>query len=202
MASDAALVGGGAPIVAAPPASPRGIAILGSNPATRTQAPFDDPDWLIWACSPANTPYGLRGEGGPLPRVDDWFEIHLPITHPTRPYGYLRFLEKQPVVWMRDKAAMQFFPGARLYPEAELKKRFGPYVFTSSIAFMLAKAIADAPALGVDRIGIWGVMQASPNEYTYQRPGIQQLIWEATRAKLRLFCPPESKLFEPPPEDF
>lgn len=174
---------------------PKGIAILGSHPATVAMAPFDA-DWAIYACSPHNF------EKRALPRFDAWFEIHIPIADQTRAYPYLKYLETLPLVWMRDKQAMSHFPGARLYPEAKMKAEFGPFTFTSSIAFMLAMAIKDCEKHGIDQIGLFGIMQASPNEYTQQRPGIQNLIWHAAQRKIHVIAPDISKLFEPPPEDF
>lgn len=177
------------------PSKYKGIAVLGSHPATVMQAPFND-DWLIYACSPHNF------EQRQLPRFDEWFEVHKPIADRTRAYPYLKFLETVPIVWMRDKAAMQFFKGAREYPEDEMRAIFGPFTFTSSIAFILAKAIVECEKQGIKKIGLWGIMQASPNEYTQQRPGIQNLIWEANRRGIKVLAPDISKLFEPPPEDF
>jgi len=173
----------------------KGIAVVGSHPATVMQAPFDD-DWLIYTCSPHNF------EKRALPRWDEWFEVHIPLADKTRAYPYLKFLEGVPLVWMRDKQAMPFFKGAREYPEAEMKKEFGPFTFTSSIAFILGKAIKDCERQGIPQIGLFGIMQASPNEYTYQRPGIQNLIWEATKRKIKILAPKSSRLFEPPEEEF
>lgn len=202
-----------------------GIAVLGSHPATVLKAPFDDPKWLIYACSPHNLAYaynvnqarmwyegaapqegthqrlrylngGKRPDGG-LYRVDQWFEVHVPLADETRPYAYLRELEKLDTVWMRDPEGLSMVRGARLYPERELTKRFGPFFWTSSIAFMLAKAIADAETAGVKRIGIWGVMQASEGEYMYQRPGVQYWIQRADELGIEVIAPEESALFEP-----
>jgi hypothetical protein len=202
-----------------------GIAVLGSHPATVDQAPFNDPKWLIYACSPHNI------EQRSLPRVDEWFEVHVPIQDQTRSYHYLRSIEHfGHRVWMRvpmappldaannqeeyvqiqhlhEQAELQrqniaWFKEAREYPEAEMKERFCPFMFTSSIAFMLAKAIVDCQRLNIPRIGIWGVMQASKSEYLYQRPGIQYFIWQATQFGIEVVAPPESRLFEPPEEQF
>lgn len=179
-----------------PASSYEGIAILGSHPATVQMAPFSDPKWLIYSCSPHN--YEKRQ----LPRFDEWFEVHIPLADRTRAYPYLRFLETVPLVWMRDKGAIHLFPGAKEYPEEEMKQRFGPFTFTSSIAFMLAKAIVECERLGIPKIGLFGIMQASPTEYTYQRPGIQNLIWEAARLGIDVKAPDISRLFEPPEEGF
>jgi hypothetical protein len=80
--------------------------------------------------------------------------------------------------------------------------KFNYYHFTSSIAFMMAKAIDDCEKEGIPRIGLWGIMQASNIEYAYQRPGIQYFIGEAYNRGLEVWAPDISHLFEPPPENF
>ena len=199
-----------------------GIAILGSHPATVEAAPFADESWLIYACSPHNV------EKRRLPRVTEWFEVHDVIEDPTRAFGYLKAVSEMPFVWMRDQRALKsgHFPGAHQYPERELKGTstiqkvkvprpdggievrqvevpnndglFCPFQFTSSIAYMLAKAIVDCEMHGIKQIGIWGVMQASETEYTYQRPGIQYFIWEAHKRGIEVIANRESCLFDMP----
>jgi hypothetical protein len=178
-----------------PTVSIKGIAILGSHPATVAMAPFND-DWLIYTCSPHNI------EKRQLPRWDEWFEIHIPVAHRTRGEQYIEALKDMPLVWMRDQEAMPHFPGAKLYPEAEMKQEFSPFHFTSSIAFIMAKAIKDCERMGIKQIGLFGIMQASPNEYAYQRPGVQYFIFEAVKRGIKVIAPDVSKLFEPPKEDF
>ena len=189
-----------------------GIAILGSHPYTVMQAPFDK-NWRIYACSPHNF------EQRTLPRFDAWFEIHKPAADKTRAFGYLKYLEGLTVpVYMRDEEAMPHFPTAVLYPEAELRGtgeenehsqivltklgKFSFFHFTSSIAFMMAKAIDDCDKEGIKNIGLWGIMQASQTEYAYQRPGIQYFIDQCWRRDIKVTCPAESNLFEPMPENF
>lgn len=188
-----------------------GIAVLGSHPATVLQAPFDDPSWLIYACSPHNLDIdaadkfhpgrryldgGIRPDGGKF-RVDEWFEVHVPLPDETRPHSYQEQLKKLPVVWMRDGDAARYYKNAKPFPQHELSERFGPFFWTSSIAFVLAKAIIDCERLGIANLAIFGVMQASENEYTYQRPGIQYWIQRATELGIQVMAPEESKLFEP-----
>jgi hypothetical protein len=228
---DEAIETGAAGSVDAPAAAQQkytGIAILGSHPATVMNAPFGDPAWKIYACSPDNTPFGASKRAGYLPRVDEWFEVHDPIEDPTRCFGYLKAVSDMPFVWMRDKRAMAqgIFKGARAYPEAELKGTstfqklqrqnpdgsvavqmveipnsdglFCPYMFTSSIAYMLARAIAECEAHGIPRIGLWGIMQQSDNEYAYQRPGIQYFLHEAMKRGIKVVANRESCLFDMP----
>ena len=183
-----------------PPAPPPdGICILGSNPKNVDDAPFKS-NWLIYTCSPHNI------ELRTLPSFDEWFEVHNPIQHESRSYRYLRGLEDltaDKIVWMRDKDNMGCFKGGQAYPEAELKEIFCPFMFTSTISFIMAKAIVDCKKLKIKKIGIWGVMQASPDEYAYQRPGIQYFIWEAFKNwGIEVVAPEESKLFDLPKEIF
>lgn len=159
-----------------------GIAIMGSHPVTKMAAPFDAEDWLIYACSPDNSPYGMKNGCSVLPRVNAWFELHKPVAHPSRPYGYLKWLETLDCpIYMRDKQAMQFFRRAIPYPEKELKQRFGPPIFSSSIAYMLAKAIVDCEAQGIKTIGLFGILQGSDTEYAKHLTGTQQFLWEAKK---------------------
>lgn len=172
----------------------KGIAILGSHPATVEMAPFDDEGWLIYACSPHNF------EHRKLPRFDKWFELHKPIADATRAYPYLRWLEtiEKPLI-MRDEEAVHLFPTGELLDEKPLKDEFGPFKFTSSIAYMMARAIFDARELDIKGLSLWGIMQASENEYTYQRPGIQNLIWDAEKHfGMEVYAPDVSRLFEEP----
>lgn len=248
-----------------PPAAPaivrnrlKGIAILGSHPATVMQAPFADEGWLIYACSPDNTPYGHTKNRRELPRFDQWFELHAPIEDPSRPFGYLHYVSRLSCpVWMRDERAMAsgLFKSARPYPEAQLRGtdfiekrvvevkppvyetaevkpgvrakvevrpglyqkvgvpvpngdgRFCAYMFTSSIAYIAAKAILDIEGLMAEgriggseppMLGFWGILQSGDDEYAYQRAGTQYFIDQAMKAGIRTLVAPESRLFDMP----
>jgi hypothetical protein len=235
---------GSADAPAVPQSKITGIAICGSNQTTIGAAPFGRNDWLIYACSPDNTPYGNNKNCRELPRVSEWFEVHLPIADETRPFGYLSYIAaKMPTVWLRDEQALAtgFFKGGRLYPEKELRGTskveaikvpagtfkqvqdiatgsvgfaeinetrrteipnndglFVPYMFTSSIAYMLAMAIVRAQQEGISTIGLWGIMQQTDNEYAYQRPGIQYFLSEAQRRGIKVVANRNSCLFDMP----
>lgn len=219
------------------------IAIIGSNPATVMAAPYGDESVAIYACSPDNSPYGHNKNCRELPRVTEWFEVHLPLEDASRPYPYLHYIATtMPVVWLRCEKTLAsgFFKGGRRYPERELKGTsrfetikapsgkfkqvqdkagnvgfaewveerqvevpnndgmFIPTMLTSSIAYMLAKAIADCEEQGIRQIGLWGIMQQSDNEYAYQRPGIQYFIGEAQKRGIKVVANRESCLFDMP----
>jgi hypothetical protein len=192
------------------------ICICGSNPATKLSAPFHDPSALIYSCSPDNSPYGMGAGKGPLPRVDELFELHAPLEHPSRPAAYLMWVAQQPLVWMRDARALQsgMFKGARPYPEQKLfgtwtKMRDGsavptgdgefcPTAFTSSISYILAKAIIDCLEQDIKQIALFGILQSAEEEYKNQRAGTQYFLWEARRRGIKTLVAPESKLLEGP----
>jgi hypothetical protein len=162
------------------------IALLGSAPSSRLLAPFNDPSWEIWACSPANMD---------LPRSDVFFEIHAMDTTLREPQyaDFVKWCAKHPKVYMQEKRPE--FPGAIVYPKDEMFKKFGPYFFTSSLSYMLALAIDKKP----EAIGLFGVDMSAGDEYGYQRAGCHYFIQEAERAGIDLVVPFESDILEPPP---
>lgn len=170
------------------------IAIIGSAPSSIRLAPFNDPTWAIWGCSPGA--YGLT------PRSDAWFEIHrwepanpgVPGDATAQPWfspEYCEFLRRHKAVMMATDHAD--VPNSKRYPFEEMLDKYGPYFFTSSIAYMLALAIEMKPKA----IGLWGVDMAAHSEYSFQRPGCQHFIGMAIRAGIEVIIPPESDLMQP-----
>lgn len=163
------------------------IALIGTAPSSRMLAPYSDPSWTIWACSPGNM--------GALPRVDAWFEIHGNMLWPeNKHYGvpYLEWLSKQTFpVYMQSK---QWIPNATPLPMRELVSEFGPYFFTSSFAWMMAMAMK----AGASEIALYGIDMASRDEYILQRPGAYYFFNEAKKRGIRVSAPYESDIMQPP----
>lgn len=149
------------------------IALLGAHPSTLANAPYKDRTWEIWCCSSRNM--------GAVPRHDLWFELHEPLGHEK----YVSWLAKLPRVMVRTEVGRVALPHAHVYPEEDMRARFGPYFFTSSIAYMLALALSREP----DEIGLWGVEMAKKHEYEYQRPGCHYFIQKARDAGIRVSAP-------------
>lgn len=172
------------------------ICVLGSHPETRDLAPFGDPSWQIWACSPHNAPPFFT-----LPRFDRWYEVHeVAFDAATRQQNYLDYLKtiEQPL-YMRDR---RDHPKAIPYPFDEMEDRYGAFFLqTSSIALMMAHAIATIvdSAKGMEpepsMLGVFGVMQQSAGEYTYQLPGIQYYIQRAHDLGIDVVVPDGTNLF-------
>ncbi len=171
-----------------PEAAPTGrkIAVLGSASSSVSLAPFGDPEWEIWGCSPAN-----KG----LPRVDVWFELHNPILKIREGLSeWLDWLKKQPIVYMQK--AYPDFPGSREFPLEPMLNKWGPFWWTSQLAFMIALAIEQKPS----HIGLFGVDMAANSEYNQQRLGCQYFIQHIVRdSPIELVVPPESDILEAAP---
>lgn len=160
------------------------IAICGSAPSSISKAPFEDPTWEIWGCSPGAAPQ--------VRRVNVWFEIHRWNQDWLTP-DYRNFLARVPRVYMIEPVAE--LAQSMAYPKAEMLEKYGPYFFTSTPAWMLALAIEQNPK----EIGIWGIDLAAHGEYAEQKPGCMYFI-EIARAKgIKITVPNESDLLRPPP---
>jgi hypothetical protein len=161
------------------------IALLGTQPDSIKFAPFNDKSWEIWACSP-----GLMN----IPRSEVWFDLHYYQEHYRDGEDeWFEFLAKHPKVYMQRVEPE--IPNSVAYPIAEMRAKFGPYFWNSSLSYMAALAIEAKP----EAIGIWGVDMAANGEYAHQRLGCQYFIQRALDAGIEVVIPSESDLLEPLP---
>ena len=167
------------------------IAILGSAPSV-TLAPFEDPSWQIWACSPANI--------GQLPRTDLWFEMH-DIFRIKRAWKdeqrVFQWLNAQAFgVMMQEKN--DIVPRAQRYPIETILEEFSPYFLNSSVAYILALALVRYAKEPGFEFGLWGVNMAGDGEYGFQRADILYMLDWAVKRSLKFYVPAESCLLAPP----
>lgn len=183
------------------------IAVVGSAPSSVRLAPYDHPEWAIWACSP--------GAYGFAKRLDAFFEMHRwepqvpgkpddPHAKPWFSPEYVAFMEKfaGPVFVSTPPDHKLPVPNAVRYPFEAMLEKHGPYFFTSSMAWMLALAIETLEPLVAQgktcSIGLWGVDMAANTEYAFQRPGCQHFMGLAAQKGIQIVLPPESDLGQPP----
>jgi hypothetical protein len=183
-----------------------GIAILGTSGSSMTLAPFKDPKWSIWACSPGAYPICAQN------RSDVWFEPHRWMPTPpgqmgapgTKPWfspEFNMFLgsHKGPVFMSKVHTSI---PMSVRIPYEDLVKKYGPFFFTSTVAYMIAMAIdalQERAARGEKvTIGLWGVDMSATEEWSYQRPGCQHFIGLAKSLGINILLPQESDLMRPP----
>lgn len=169
---------------------------MGSAPSSVALAPFDDPSWKIWTCSPAARPFAKR--------VDAWYELHL--FEPNQPWfspEYVDFMAKLPVpVYMLEPVAA--IPGSVAYPKDAVMNYFGPeaiFFYTSSLSWMFALAIIEIEQSGQPgEICLYGVdMSANEEIYGQQRAGCQYFAGQALRRGIKVSVPGESDLLRPTP---
>ena len=161
------------------------IVLLGTAQASMNLAPFGG-DWEIWSCSPGTYH---------VPKIDRFFELHR--YEPGQPWfseGYCEFLKNfdGPVMMTAPVEAVK---NCTLLPYEELVAKYGPYFFTSSLAWMLAMAIEE----GADKIALYGVDMAATTEYHDQRMGCQYFALLARSMGIEVGVPPESDLLRPAP---
>lgn len=186
------------PVAAAVPA-PLKVALIGTAPSSRMLAPYNDPSWQIWACSPGNM--------NTLPRVDLWFELHSNLLWPENSnYGapYIEWLKQQKFpIYMQDRwptaeghlvPLQQIVPNATGFPVNEMVAEFGDSFFTSSFAWMMALAIAR----GATEIALYGIDMASRDEYIRQRPGFFFFRYQAEKRGIKVSAPYESDIMQSP----
>lgn len=183
--SGAALAATSAPVQVKQPLK---IAMIGTAPSSKMLAPFNDPSWTIWGCSPGNM--------NQLPRVDLWFELHSNLLWPEhRSYGepYIAWLKQQTFpVFMQDQSLVE---RATVFPKDELVAEFGDIFFTSSFAWMMAYAMK----VGAVEIALYGIDMASRDEYIRQRPGFYFFKWQAEQRGIKVSAPHESDIMQSPP---
>ena len=168
------------------------ICLIGSAPSSVALAPYHDPSWTIWSCSPGARPHLGR-------KPDVHFEIH-PYDYTNTDWNspdYTKFMaEMTGPVYMLEK--MPHIPASVAYPKDEVMRHYGPpavFFYTSSLSWMFALAIMQQP----EEIGLWGVdMSASEEIYSGQRAGCHYWIGKAWEAGIKVTVPPQSDLMRPP----
>lgn len=177
------------------------IALIGSAPSSIRLAPYKDSTWAIWGCSPGA--YGTVGAERIWQPGDAWWELHRWEPQvPGKPGTgqswfspeYCEMLTRYPgTVWMSDPIPPEI-PNAKAFPIGPMMAKYGPYFFTSSLAYMFAMALEDPE---VEEIGMWGVDMSATEEYGYQRAGCQYFITLALQRGIRVNIPPESDILQP-----
>lgn len=175
------------------------IALIGSAPSSIRLAPYDNPEWTIWGCSPGAYPI--------VRRVDAWFELHrweppvigdpvlqVPWFSPEYCAWLAKLASHDVPVYM--ESAVPEVPSSVAYPVADMVDKYGPYFFTSSLSWMLALALEQP---GIEEIGLWGVDMSATEEYGYQRAGCHFFATIAAQRGVRIVVPPESDLLYPKP---
>lgn len=139
------------------------VCIVGYAENSRHLAWWDDPDCEIWG---VNQLYRF------IPRADRWFQIHTD-WHDEKKWAEGADLRAWltdcpiPVYMLADEPDI---PNALAYPKDWVKQQLGVHeYFTSTIAFMVALAIAE----GFQTIGIYGIDLIVGREYHFEKACVE-----------------------------
>lgn len=151
----------------------RKVAIVGSHPATKHYAPFDDPEYDIWVFNEAaNIDWCKRASGV--------FQMHDPSVYRSphnrtdkKHWEWLQEAHDDLYIWMQEKDPD--VPNSSAYPWKNVVKKLLPgfkwasgeqiEYATSTVAYAIALAVW----LEYDQIDMYGVDMESNTEYIYQR---------------------------------
>lgn len=168
----------------------RKIAIVGRCWSTRSDAPWNSPDWELWTLA-----------WDPVPKTHRMFEMHLNFRTflGSQEEGDFHVsglrMSKVPVyMWAKHDD----IPMSVKYPMDAVHKLIGsangaktPYL-ESSIAQMFALALLETEV--GDRIAIYGVDLHCDTEYAFQRPNLEYLIGLGRGMGRKVIIPPHSAL--------
>src|SRR5690625_3699390 len=168
----------------------RKVAIIGGSPS-RTQAPFADMSWDIWAFS--NRRFRMS-------RVTRWFEIHAKKamqrdfrkTKTRRSFQeHWAFLQRAtcPVYMQKSHRAI---PTSVRHPLSAAVERFGR-CFTSSASYLVALAIMEQ----YEGIGLWGVDLTIPHHFVHQHQALGYLLSIARQEGIHVYLPNTSRIVIP-----
>jgi len=183
------------------------IAIVGFSESSRHLAPYDDPEFEIWAC---NHVYRF------IPRGDVWFELHhreeLAVKYGEHWEEYRKWLTEQTMpIYMQD--AYQEFPSSVKFPLDEIREQFGfteSYVpgapgstgprdekhratFKSTLSYMLALALTQE---GLEELHVYGVDMIIDSEWWFQRHNMYFFMGWARGLGVKLVLPEECALLK------
>jgi hypothetical protein len=143
----------------------RKVAIVGSHPATRELAPYDDPSWQIW----------LFNEAAQKPEIyrrwDAILQLHLPEVY-SSPNNWVNlnhweWLQQDhgpnKTIWMQK--ADPRVPNSREYPLDAVLHKIHPFKYLRSTPAM---ALGLAAFYGFDVVALYGSELTSNTEYGYQ----------------------------------
>jgi hypothetical protein len=176
----------------------KSVAIVGTHPTTREQAPYQNKDIDIWT-------FNNQILQGWCPRADAVFDIHQPDDIYRRSLEHPAFGQ-----WLKAEKGLTFYtptpldvPNNEVYPLDNIVKTLLPNFkrgdeinkyFTSGPCYAIALAIY----LGYENISMYGIEMEANSEYIYQRDGIGLWFGIALGRGITVQIPRETMMFYAP----
>lgn len=163
----------------------KAVALVGTATSSRDLVNEQPPEVEVW---------GLNMSYEWMPRWDRWFEMHDRTRYSFIEGDHLEWLKACDCpVYMAERYAD--IPQSVRYPIEHVTQegRFRP-LFTSSIAYMIAMAIAE----GFTEIRFCGIDMSMDSEYAYQRAACEYWIGIAEALGITVVIPPSSPIGKAP----
>ena len=175
------------------------VAFVGMALTSCSLAPYDDENVEIWGVNEQHAYEWMK-------RWDRWFQMHI------RPY-YTRTFDvpgvKEHYPWLCEEHGKPIYmlnvdeeiPDSVEYPLARMNKRFFSKIrrgdekvkyYTSTMPYMMALALDE----GFERIEIYGMEMAGPDEYVAQRPCGEFWLGMAAGMGVEIYLPPDNQLIK------
>lgn len=175
----------------------RKVALIGFG-ATARDCPWQDESWELWGMNgfwrAAKADYGVEA---PEERYSLWFDMHS--RDYIEAYGKAAGVGDKQQEWLKQEHQFPIFmleeheefPSVLAFPLELVVKMTGRDYFTSTVAYMLAFALAQAD---VAEVGLWGVDLVHSTEYEHQRPCAEYWIGRLEAAGITVTIHPDSAL--------
>ena len=171
------------------------VAIIGLHDATRDKAPWDDPDWEVWA---ANEYAGPQFKGF-IKHYERWLQIHTEDIwrrqNNWNDSGHVKWLQEFPTdkpLYMQKH--FDDIPASVEYPLQQIKERFGLDARTTFFGCTAAHSISLALFLGATTVGMWGVEANSQTEYGSERDSLSFWLGVAKGMGVEIVLPEQCTL--------
>ncbi len=144
------------------------LAIVGTHPATRALAPFDNSEYEIWVFNeaPQDVSWCKRWDVAFQMHKPEWYMRTDNYSNPEH-WPWLQELHNGKAIYMQE--IDDLVPASRPYPLADII-RDTPGGHRRIFGSSPAQALALALHLGYKEIGVWGVELSSNTEYGRQLP--------------------------------
>jgi hypothetical protein len=158
------------------------VAICGTAKETLIEAPFNNPEFEIWALNDMHA-LGIKPHR--------WFELHIWDEWKLRHPGTEEYLKTCGVpVYMHE--INHNIPTSVKYPIEDIISRFNRKYFQSTVDYLIALALYE----GFEEIHIYGVNMAASDEYGHQKPSAEYWLGRAEGMGVEIHLPESCDLLK------
>jgi hypothetical protein len=157
------------------------VAIIGTAPASRMEAPWQDESWEIWGLS----------HDAKLPRVTRWYELHNIERKLRKDADYWGWLQQEHDFPIYLTKTDDRIPSGRQFPFDAIRDKYRTY-FCSQVDLMIAHALLEDAA----EVRLYGIDMAQNSEYAHQRKSAEYWLGFCEGHGVKIEVPATSPLLK------